>query len=44
MVNVGKRIYSVCYGYIVTFRVIDPLYAIGSSNPCDEKVLSELKT
>jgi len=47
--NLGttERIYSVRfvkdYGYIVTFRIIDPLYTIDLSNPYDAKVLGELK-
>ncbi len=43
----GERIYSVRFmedkAYIVTFRQIDPLFVIDTSNPTDPKVLGELK-
>ena len=43
----GERIFSARFlgdlGYIVTFRQIDPLFAIDLSNPESPKVLGELK-
>lgn len=43
----GERIFSARFlgdlGYIVTFRQVDPLFAIDLSNPEELKVLSELK-
>lgn len=43
----GERIYSVRFmddkAYIVTFRQIDPLFVIDTSNPMNPKVLGELK-
>ncbi|MDR0459450.1 MAG: beta-propeller domain-containing protein, partial [Coriobacteriales bacterium] len=42
-----ERIYSVRFmgdiGYIVTFRQVDPLFAIDLSNPAEPQVLSALK-
>jgi uncharacterized secreted protein with C-terminal beta-propeller domain len=43
----GERIYSVRFdgdiGYIVTYKQVDPLFAIDLSDPSDPKVLSALK-
>lgn len=43
----GERIYSVRFdgdiGYIVTFKQVDPLFAIDLKNPAAPKVLSALK-
>jgi len=43
----GERIYSVRFmgdkGYIVTFRTVDPLFAIDLSDPSRPQVLGELK-
>ncbi len=43
----GERIFSARFlgdlGYIVTFRQVDPLFAIDLSNPENPKVLGELK-
>ncbi len=43
----GERIFSVRFmgpdGYVVTFRQIDPLYALDLSDPFDPRVLGELK-
>lgn len=43
----GERIYSVRYmgnrAYIVTFKTVDPLFAIDLSNPAKPKVLGQLK-
>mmetsp|Transcript_24878 Transcript_24878/g.51999 ORF Transcript_24878/g.51999 Transcript_24878/m.51999 type:complete len:238 (-) Transcript_24878:368-1081(-) len=43
----GERIYSVRYngpmGYVVTFRQVDPLFAIDLSDPTSPRVLGELK-
>lgn len=43
----GERIYSVRFikekAYVVTFRQIDPLFVIDTSNPSEPKVLGELK-
>ncbi|MDY0236097.1 MAG: beta-propeller domain-containing protein [Gudongella sp.] len=43
----GERIYSVRFmkdkAYIVTFRQIDPLFVIDTSNPSAPKILGELK-
>lgn len=43
----GERIYSVRFdgetGYIVTFKQIDPLFAVDLGNPSSPKVLSALK-
>ncbi len=43
----GERIYSVRYigdmGYIVTFRQIDPLFALDLSDPQNPKVIGQLK-
>lgn len=44
---VGERIYSVRFmqdkAYIVTFRQVDPLFVIDTSNPSNPKLLGELK-
>lgn len=44
----GERIYSVRFigdkAYIVTFKEIDPLFVIDTSNPVKPKVLGELKS
>jgi len=43
----GERIYSVRFdgavGYMVTYKQVDPLFAVDLSNPTDPKVLSALK-
>ena len=43
----GEKIYSVRFmgdkGYIVTYRTVDPLFAMDLSDPADPKVLGELK-
>lgn len=43
----GERIYSVRFlgekGYVVTFKQVDPLFAIDLSDPRNPKVLGELK-
>lgn len=43
----GERIFSVRFmgpdAYVVTFRQIDPLYALDLSDPADPRVLGELK-
>lgn len=43
----GERIYSVRYmgdmGYVVTFKQVDPLFAIDLSDPKNPKVLGQLK-
>ena len=43
----GERIFSVRFmgpdAYVVTFRQIDPLYALDLSDPADPEVLGELK-
>lgn len=43
----GERIYSVRFmgekGYVVTFKQVDPLFALDLSNPQDPKVTGELK-
>ena len=43
----GERIYAVRFlgdkGYVVTFRQVDPLYALDLSNPADPAVKGELK-
>lgn len=43
----GERIYSVRYmgdmAYVVTFRQVDPLFAIDLSDPANPKVLGQLK-
>lgn len=43
----GERIYSVRFmddkGYVVTYKQVDPLFAIDLSNPQDPKILGELK-
>jgi uncharacterized secreted protein with C-terminal beta-propeller domain len=43
----GERIYSARFmgnrGYMVTFRQVDPLFAIDLSDPTDPQVLGELK-
>jgi len=43
----GERIYSVRFmgekGYIVTFRTVDPLFAIDLKDPANPEVLGELK-
>jgi len=43
----GERVYSVRFdgsiGYFVTFRLVDPLFAVDLSNPSKPKVLSALK-
>ncbi|MCL1809252.1 MAG: beta-propeller domain-containing protein [Clostridiales bacterium] len=43
----GERIYSVRFmgakGYMVTFRLVDPLFAIDLSDPARPEVLGELK-
>ncbi len=43
----GEKIYSVRFmgekGYIVTFRQVDPLFALDLSNPREPKVTGELK-
>lgn len=43
----GEQIYGVRFvgdrGYVVTFRVIDPLYVLDLSNPADPRVAGELE-
>ena len=43
----GERVYSVRFmgdtGYFVTFRQVDPLFAVDLSNPKEPKILSALK-
>lgn len=43
----GERVYSVRFngaiGYFVTFRQVDPLFAVDLSNPANPKILSALK-
>jgi uncharacterized secreted protein with C-terminal beta-propeller domain len=43
----GERIYSTRFegdiGYVVTFRQVDPLFAVDLSNPSNPEVISELK-
>lgn len=43
----GERVYSVRFdgdiGYFVTFRQVDPLFAVDLSNPLKPKILSALK-
>lgn len=43
----GERIYSARFlgekGYVVTFRTVDPLFALDLSNPRNPRVLGELK-
>ncbi|HBL84090.1 MAG TPA: hypothetical protein DDZ99_04105 [Clostridiales bacterium] len=43
----GERIYSARFdgdiGYIVTYRQVDPLFAVDLSNPASPELLSELK-
>jgi uncharacterized secreted protein with C-terminal beta-propeller domain len=45
--GVGERIYAVRFlgdrGYVVTFRQVDPLYALDLSDPTAPKVTGELK-
>lgn len=43
----GERVYSVRFdadiAYFVTFKQVDPLFAVNVSNPLDPKILTELK-